>query len=253
MKNNKIQTQLSNKTLSIVCVVANEKDSLKKFVNEVLEKCNIFKSVKLFLIFDDVDKDGTKHLAKMMSKKDKRVIFLECKRSKNVVETLLFGYSNALKSKADFILDINAGYRHLPSDLEKFFLAISPNYDCFFGSRFISGGSMSAPSIKRKIYSMGGTYLANFLLGTDLTDMTSGFQLYRRKVIKDLLSIKFFSKYHFINTEIKFYCKNFNILEIPISYETPASSVKFYVLLDSLFCLCRVFCKRFSKKKLIKC
>ena len=248
MKNSNIKTYILNKSLSIVCVVANEKDSLKKFVNEVLDASKDFKKVNIFLIFDSVDKDGSKDLAKKISKKDTRVNFLEFNESKNVVETLLFGYSAALKTQADFVLDINAGYRHLPSDLEKFYSAISTDYDCFFGSRFTFGGSMSAPSIKRKIYSLGGTYIANLLLGTDLTDMTSGFQLYRKNVVKDLLDRRFLSKYHFINTEIKFYCKNFKTIEIPISYKTPAPSISLYALMDAFICLLRIFCIRFSIK-----
>lgn len=234
--------------------MANEKSTIKSFVNDILIKCSVFNKINFYLIFDNLDNDGSREIAQKLSKRDSRIKYIYYNKSRNVVETLLYGYSIASKSNSDYILDINGGYRHLPEDLNLFFKQIKYNkYDCIFGSRFIKGGSMVAPSVKRFIYSRGGTLLANFLLGTNLTDMTSGFQLYKNEVIKKLLENNFYSNYHFINTEIKYYCKTYNIIEVPIKYKTPAGSIKLYVLYDSLVSFIKLIIKenfKLSNKKL---
>lgn len=236
---------LESVSLSIVCVVANEKKTIRKFILEVLSLCNSFKKVNIYIVFDSLDNDGSKQIVYKMSQADKRIKYIYHASSKNVVDSILHGYKCALNSKPDYILDMNSGYRHLPSDLFKFFSRIPEGFDCIFGSRFIKGGSLNAPSFLRSFYSRGGSIISNLLFGTKLTDMTSGYQLYHRHVIDFLLKKEFISQYHFINTEIKYYCKNFLTLEVPINYSTPAASVRSYVIFDSLKCLFLLFLKRF--------
>ena len=49
-------------------------------------------------------------------------------------------------------------------------------YDCNFGSRFCKGARVSEISLNRYLISRGGSILTNLLLGTRLSDMTSGYQ-----------------------------------------------------------------------------
>lgn len=111
----------------------------------------------------------------------------------------------------------------------------------------MTDGSMKAPSILRSIYSKGGTLLANLTLGTKLTDMTSGFQVIKREVAISIFDQKILSKYHFINTEMKFYCKDFKTIEVPIMYETKAANLKMAALVDAFLNLYRLIVIRMQR------
>jgi len=65
---------------------------------------------------------------------------------------------------------------------------------------------MQNSSFRRFVLSRGGTLLANALLGTKLSDMTSGFEGFHRHIVKELLDHKFRSTAHFFQTELRISC-----------------------------------------------
>ena len=97
-----------------------------------------------------------------------------------VVDAYVRGYREALIAGVDWILEIDAGFSHQPQDIPQFFDTMLQGYDCVFGSRFMPGGRFSGGSLKRYLISRGGSVLANLVLGTKETDMTSGFELFSR-------------------------------------------------------------------------
>ena len=99
-------------------------------------------------------------------------------------------------------------------------------YDCVWGSRFMDGGSMKEQPLYRRILSQGGTYLSNFVLGTRLKDMTSGFEGFQREVLESMNLDSFLSTGHMYQTEMRFYCRNLRTIEVPIHYVGTASSLK---------------------------
>lgn len=230
--------------LAIACALANESQTIKAFITEMLDACNQFEAVKFIAVFDNTDKDGTLEIVKEMSTHDDRISVVIASECNNVVDAILKAYHVAVNTQYDWILEINAGYRHQPEDLAKFVPYMAQGYDCVFGSRFLPTGSMSAPSIMRYIYSKGGTWLANLTLGTSLTDMTSGYLVIKREIAVYLINKKIYSKYHFVNTEMKMYCRKFNTIEVPITYKTKAPNLKLKVLFDAFINLFRLIILR---------
>jgi dolichol-phosphate mannosyltransferase len=96
---------------------------------------------------------------------------------------------------------------------------MAQGYDCVFGSRFMDGGKISNSSLKRRMVSYGGTLLTNGLLGTRLTDMTSGFEMFTRRALGIVLEKGIHSRAHFFQTEIKIHCRNLKLAEVPIHYQ----------------------------------
>ncbi len=91
--------------------------------------------------------------------------------------------------------------------------------DCVFGSRFLPrAGGFQDSSLVRRFVSWGGTMLANLLLGTRQTDMTSGFELFSRDTLRSVLDRGIHSRAHFFQTEIKTHCRNRKFVEVPITY-----------------------------------
>src|SRR5262249_12624614 len=147
----------------------------------------------------------------------------------------------ALDADSDWILEIDAGFSHRPADISQFFARMRKGYDCVFGSRFVPGGSINDSSFRRYLISRGGTLLSNALLGTSLKDMTSGFELFSRATLQYLLDKGLHSHGPFFQTEIKAYCRNLKIVEVPIRYQGASHHVGGAVLKDSFSNLWRLF------------
>lgn len=226
--------------------MANERDSAEPFVSLVLEQCIGFKSVKFFAVLDNVSKDGTKDILVNLSKYKPQICVVWSPKNRCVVDAYVRGYKEALAAGCDWILEIDAGFSHHPYDIPKFFNEMLQGYDCVFGSRFCKGGKISKSSAKRYFLSRGGSWLTNLLLGTKLKDMTSGFELFTADALHHVLRKGINSKGHFFQTEIKVYCRDLRITEVPIHYQSPSPSVKLPVIIDAFKNLLRLITQRFT-------
>jgi len=235
--------QFSDIKLGIVCPMANEEASAVSFVNAVLEQCapRGFKSVTFFVVLDRVSKDRTRELLTALKNERPELEIIWSPENRNVVDAYLRGYREALNAGCEWILEIDAGFSHQPSDIPQFFDKMVEGYDCLFGSRFCEGGMISESSTKRKFISRGGSLLANLMLGTKLKDMTSGFELFTDSALREVLKRGIRSHGPFFQTEIKVYCRNLRIAEVPIQYRAASHDVNNQALKDSFNNLWRLF------------
>jgi dolichol-phosphate mannosyltransferase len=236
-------SQLSNINLGIVCPMANEEADAARFVNAVLEQCvpRGFKSVTFFVVLDRVSRDRTRELLDELAKERPELKVVWSPENRSVVDAYVRGYREALNAGCDWILEIDAGFSHQPSDIPQFFDKMLEGYDCVFGSRFCAGGTISDSSTKRKLISSGGTILANLLLGTKLKDMTSGFEMFTREALQEVIKRGIRSRGPFFQTEIKAYCRRLRIAEVPIQYRAASHNVGNQALKDSFSNLWRLF------------
>jgi hypothetical protein len=140
----------------------------------------------------------------------------------------------------------NAGYSHQPSDIPKFFKTMIQDYDGVFGSRFCRNGKMTDCAKSRYITSLGGTIVSNLLLGTKLSDMTSGFELFKCEVLQNILDKGILARGPFFQTEIRAYSHQFRITEVPIHYKEASHNIGGADLCDSFSNLWRLFCIRLN-------
>ena len=238
--------QIHDISLGIVCPMANERATAVDFVNAVLARCEGFREVIFFAILDNACKDGTTELLKEFQKEQSQLNVVWAPEDTCVVDAYIRGYREALEAGCDWILEIDAGFSHQPADMPQFFDKMLEGYDCVFGSRFCKGGSMTESPLGRRIVSRGGTICANILLGTKLTDMTSGFELFTRPALQMVLNKGIKSRALFFQTEIKVYCRKLKVAQVPISYRAPSASVNRKVLKDALSNLFRLFRLRLS-------
>jgi dolichol-phosphate mannosyltransferase len=234
---------LNNKSFGIVCPMANEKDSAERFVSEVLMVCRPFGFLKLtmFVVFDNKCTDGTIDLLrnKVENTPELKVVFAPENRC--VVDAYIRGYREAIAAKCDWVLEIDAGFSHQPADIPQFIRKMSEGYDCVFGSRFCRGGHISDNSVKRTLLSKGGTILSNFLLGTKLKDMTSGFEMFTRPTLENVLKRGIQSRGPFFQTEIKSYVSSYRCIEVPIHYRAASHNISNSSINDALENLLRLF------------
>ena len=238
--------RFSETNLGIVCPMANERSTAVEFVNAVLAQCKDFKSVKFFVIFDNTCKDGTFDLLNGLQNKPPELQVIWAPEDRCVVDAYMRGYREALDADCDWILEMDAGFSHQPSEIPQFFDKMAEGYDCVFGSRFCKGGKFTDAPLSRYFISRAGSILTNILLGTKLKDMTSGFELFNNAALRQVLKKGIQSRGHFFQTEIKAYCRNLRTAEVPIHYRTPSQNVNAAVIMDAFRNLFRLFRKRLA-------
>ncbi len=225
---------LADVRLGIVCPMANEADNAVAFVRQVLERCEAFRSVVFFCVFDTVCTDGAVELVRALAAEEPRLRVIWAPENRSVVDAYVRGYREALAAGCDWILEIDAGFSHRPDDIPQFFEHMQSGHDCVFGTRFALGGCMYACSWKRYLVSRFGGLLSRAVLGCRLSDMTSGFQLFRRHALERVLAKGIRSRGPFFQTEIKAYCSRLDVVEVPIRYRSATTRVSGGALLDAL-------------------
>ena len=229
--------------------MANERETAERFVREVLDQCSGWREVLFHAVFDNVCKDGAVDLLRKMSEDEPRLRVVWAPQNRCVVDAYIEGYKAALDTGFEWVLEIDAGFSHQPSDFPKFQERVEPDLDCIFGSRFCPGGELAEAPLKRYLLSRGGTIVSNLLLGTKLSDMTSGYQLFRRDVLQQVLDEGIKSRGHFFQTEMKFHCRDMNFVEVPIHYRSPSNSVSGETVNEALQNLFDLFKQRLSAAK----
>lgn len=233
-------------SLGIVCPMANESSTAADFVIAVLQQCEGFKNVSFFAVFDNSCTDGTYELLRQLQPRVPQLKPVWAPENSCVVDAYLKGYSLALEAGCDWILEIDAGFSHKPEQMPQFFEKMSQGYDCVFGSRFCRGGEFTDAPFSRYLLSRAGSILANLMLGTNLKDMTSGFELFTSNALRSVLDKGVRSRGHFFQTEIKTYCRDMKTAEVPIHYSMPSPNVNAAVIIDALKNLFRLFFRRLS-------
>ena len=212
--------------LGIVCPMANEEKTAERFIEAVLAELPKFHfaQYQLFVVLDLVSVDNTLGIINAMVQKHEPVVLVWKPENTCVADAYRAGYREAIKAQCDWILEMDAGFSHQPGAMGKFFEYMAEGKDCVFGSRFSQGGYCDKKTLKFFI-SKGGTILTNALLGTQLTDMTGGFECFTSKTLQDILDKGVHSRGPFFQTEIRYYGHGYNYAEVPITYLSPSRKI----------------------------
>lgn len=211
--------------------VANEEETMGQIIDEILALP--YEDLYLYPVIDSYSKDRTEQIIRSYEGTG-RVKCIFYKESRGVISCYFEGYRQALKDGADRVIEMDGGGSHKPSEIHEFIEKLDEGYDCVWGSRFTEGGGMKNDPLYRKILSGGGTILSNLVLGTRLKDMTSGFEAFRREILEQFDFDKFLSTGHMYQTEMRFYCRGFNTVEVPINYTAGKSSLKLRSVTEAL-------------------
>ena len=208
----------------VVMPVANEESTMEQLLDRLLALP--YDNLLVYPVIDDYSKDRTEEIIRKKETETGRVKCIYYKESRGVITCYLEGFRQALADGAEWIIEMDGGLSHLPEELPQFIEKLEEGYDCVWGSRFMKGGQMQNLPLYRRILSQGGTYLSNFVLGTKLKDMTSGFEAFQRGVMEQMNLDKILSKGHMYQTEMRFYCRKCKTVEVPIHYVGGESSLK---------------------------
>ncbi|MBA2432452.1 MAG: glycosyltransferase [Chthoniobacterales bacterium] len=205
--------------------MANEGQKAVEFVDAVLAQCQNFRERTFVAVLDRATKDNTLELMNEHAQRTPDLKVVWAPENRGVVDAYLRGYREALALQPDWVLEIDAGFSHQPSDIPILLRKMEQGYDCVFGSRFCPGGSIADSGKKRYWISWGGTFLTNLVLGTKLHDMTSGFQLFTREALQQIVDRGIVSRGPFFQTEMKTYARRLRVTEAPIQYRAASHNV----------------------------
>ncbi len=242
-----------NNNWALVIPMANEEKEFAVFTEELKKVFNRLQSGRAYFVVDNASKDNTLSLCQNLSKNDSRFETVWAPENKNVVDAYIRGYLEAYQNKHEFIIEMDAGMSHDPKSIPMFLRVLNEGNECAFGSRFINGGSMGDSPFFRRTLSKIGTVLANILLGTNLYDMTSGYQGFHSSVVGELLNYRLLSKAHFYQTEVRYLLRKKRFAEVPIHYQAPSPSVSKNAIFNSLTVLKYYFFQRLFSKPIALC
>ena len=215
----------------IVMPVANEGDTMGEVLDRILGLP--YDDLSIYPVVDDYSTDNTAEVIRSYEHTG-RVKCIYFKESTGVISCYLEGFRRALEDGAEQIIEMDGGGSHKPEEIGQFIDKLDAGYDCVWGSRFVAGGGIENLPLYRRILSGGGTFLANLVLHTTLKDMTSGFEAFKAEVLKGMNLDAFLSTGHMYQTEMRYYCRNLNTVEVPIHYTGSTSSLKLKSVTEAL-------------------
>lgn len=195
--------------------LANEEKSINSFLDQVL--AHLLPHDRLFCVLDNMCKDRTKEIISERGAKDSRVVLVWAPQNRCVVDAYFAGYRAAYGDGCEWILEMDGGMSHPPEHIPEFIKAMESGYDFVGGSRYLPGGTHRSP-INRVVVSRGGTILAQLLLRSRMSDMTSGFECFNRKAMQRVLEKGVVSRANFFQTEIRHMMHDLKWKEVPIRY-----------------------------------
>lgn len=186
------------------------------------------KYVDDIILVDDASKDNTVELAKKLGLK-----VVSHKVNKGYGGNQKTCYKIALKMGADVIVMLHPDYQYDPKKIPQIIEPIlNGEADVVYGSRMFlkksakRGGMPFYKRIGNKLLTM----FYNIMLGTELTDVPTGYIAYSRKVLENIKFLKNSNGFTF-DEEVIIQCvdKHFRMTEIPIptKYEKDSSSMSF--------------------------
>lgn len=226
-----------NNDWALVVPMANEEPEFEAFTCSLCKTLNRLGTGTVYFVVDKISRDSTLQLCNALSHNDQRFKTIWAPENNNVVDAYMRGYREAYENKHEVIIEMDAGLSHDPRAIPMFLRVLYEGNECAFGSRFINGGSMANSALSRRFLSKIGTLLSNWLLGTKLYDMTSGYQGFHATVVGKLLDYPLISTAHFYQTEVRYLLRNMRHAEIPIHYQSPSPSVSRRAIFNSLYVL----------------
>jgi dolichol-phosphate mannosyltransferase len=201
--------------LGVTIPAANEETTIGDLLHRVL--LYLQPNDRIYCVIDEACHDRTRTIVERISSGEPRVMLIWAPENRCIVDAYFRGYRAAYDDGCEWILEMDAGFSHLPEQIPQFLNAMAKGYDFVGGSRFMRGGSHASPWT-RVLVSWGGRVLANWLLKTQMSDMTSGFECFNRKAMQLVLQRGVVSKANFFQTEIRFIMHQLSWSEVPINY-----------------------------------
>lgn len=233
----------------VIIPTYNEKNNVIPLASHILK---VYANLHVLFV-DDNSPDGTGQIVDKLAAENLHIHVLHREGKQGLGTAYIAGFKYAIKNNYDFAIVMDADFSHSPDELLKL-MSKTGEYDIVVGSRYIKGVS----SVNWPFWRLALSYFANkyirFVTGLKVSDCTSGYKIYSRKVIEtiDLNSIR--SNQFSFQFEILFnaYQKGFTIGEAPIIFyerQVGKSKMSYAIVFEALFIAIRLRLRSIFKIK----
>ena len=218
--------------LSVIIPVYNEVESIKVILKRVINT----KLAGEIVVVDDGSADGTREvLKKMDGRNGVRVLLHERNQGKGAAVR-----TGITAAKGDVLLIQDADLEYDPRDIPALLKPIKERIaDVVYGSRFL-GGAHRVTMFWHMVANRMLTFMTNILYNTILTDMETGYKVFRREVIEGMVirSNSFDFEPEFTAKILK---RNYRIFEVPITFNprdyTQGKKIKLHDAFEAVWTL----------------
>lgn len=174
--------------MKVAAVIAayNEVENIGPLCRRLLATLRAMPEVRFLLIFVVEGDDGTEQTLKRLALDAPEISIVRPSEAAGLGAAFRLGFQ-AVPSDVDLVVTMDADLNHAPEDIPRLLAALdSRAADIAIGSRLIPGGSsLGVP--RWKLMLSGAMNLAiQGLFHTGIRDQTSGFRVYRARVLRDL-------------------------------------------------------------------
>jgi apolipoprotein N-acyltransferase len=171
------------------------------------------------LVVDDGSPDGTGQVVRERSEHDPHVHLVERPRKSGLASAYAVGFERAISQGYDLAVEMDSDLSHRPEELPRL-LEAARRHHLVIGSRYVPGGSVTNWSRARVALSKGGNLYARFCLGFGVHDATSGFRVYRREALQEIVATPIASDGYGFQIELVYRAWNLGLSlgEAPISF-----------------------------------
>ncbi|MGD2249948.1 MAG: glycosyltransferase family 2 protein [Candidatus Methanofastidiosia archaeon] len=181
-------------------------------IGEVVQKVKQYLTpglIQKIVVIDDCSQDKTAEIAAQL-----HVFIVSHTINRGYGAAQRTGYALAIKEGFDYVLQLDADGQHDPQYIPSFIETIKKgDYDLVIGSRFLNA-SYTEYILTRRMGIKFFTLLVNFLGSTQLTDVTSGYKMYKVSSLKKLTRST--DKHPAVEQMLEISRKNMKIKEISI-------------------------------------
>jgi len=171
------------------------------------------------LVVDDDSPDGTGRLADELARSISRIHVLHRSKKEGLGRAYLAGFRWALEHDFAYVFEMDADFSHDPKFLPEFLRAIE-GADLVVGSRYKDGVNVINWPLSRLLLSVGANLYSRIVTGIPVSDTTSGFKCFRRKVLETINLDAVHSNGYAFQIEMNFraWKRGFRLVEIPIVF-----------------------------------
>ena len=200
----------------IVTPTLNERDSIEQLIQGVRTHA----PGAHILIVDDGSTDGTAEAALELARTGNDVHVLQRGRKLGIGSAYQDGFQWGLDRHYERFVSMDADLSHDPRYLPALIGATTSGADLAVGSRYLHGVSVVNWGLSRLALSVIANRYARTITGMAVRDTTSGFQCFRREVLRTIDPRSFrFTGYAFL-VELKYrtFQHGYRICEVPIIF-----------------------------------
>jgi dolichol-phosphate mannosyltransferase len=217
MSKSPVRKPAARDRLFIMIPTYNEKDNIARLIAAI--EALALPRLQLVVVDDD-SPDGTGRLLAALAKTRPHLHVVHRRHERGRGTAGIAGFKYALAHGADIIIEMDADFSHHPRHLPEL-IAAAAHCDVVVGSRFVAGGQdLDRGWVRHTITRVANFYIRRILRITDVHDCTSGYRLFRRRVLETVNLDNTISLGPSVVQELlyKAILRGFRVREIPIVF-----------------------------------